>query len=106
MERNQMQFDYTTKNGKEITLTATDEHIDQAAADLFKEWALSSSVSEAIECACGSFWKEGELNAVDCLINNGAVFFWKYLKENTGFFNSKEVTEKAAALAVKEFENE
>ena len=73
------------------------DFIDQAAESVFRQWAENGSISEAIECACGSFRKEGELNALECLLGTGD--FWSYLKDSTCFFESKEVIEKAVELA-------
>lgn len=82
----------------------TAQYIDQAALEVFTEWAEKSSINEAIECACGQFWEEGEANALACL--TGAGNFWKYLEENTGFFDSKEVLERAGELKAAQDEAE
>ena len=69
-----------------------------AAKRVFIGWVLEVGISEAIECACGSFWREGETNAGYTLIDEGD--FLGYLIDNCGFLEHEKVVEYAENVAI------
>lgn len=95
-------FDFINDRGQTISLKCLKSQIEEAAIEVFTEWAEADGVTVAIEQACGQFWKEGEANALATLTGSGN--FWAYLQENTKFFDSEEVMEKAQKKAVYEYQ--
>jgi hypothetical protein len=100
-------FIYYPKNSASVELQVTSDHVEEAAAEVFKAYAKRENggfdLTEAIECVCGAFWKEGEANALDCLIGEGD--FWSYIKENTDFFESEKVIDVASEKSIEEYKS-
>lgn len=101
----QIKFDYYKTPEDTVELIADADMIEEAAAEVFEKYAKqedgSIDLNEAIECVCGAFWKEGSMNALDCLTGEGS--FWAYMKENTGFFESYDVQQLAMQKAIDEY---
>lgn len=84
-----------------VNLEYSKDDLEEAAKAAFSRWVRETTLSEAIELACGSFWQEGEENALQTLVSNGG--FWSYLVDDCGFLKQDAVIEAAEQAAIDKY---